>query len=203
MAFDATKVLSGRNFKVYVVPWHATVIPPADTVAYGTAWGTPAGQTGAWVESGYTDGGLTFSAEVTRGEIRVDQELDPVVRPATGRDMRMTATLAEFTAANIKAATGQGAITTVAPGAGTRGHDDLDISSTILDNYQAVGFDILHPGDNEAFRVFGWRTLPGAGFTGTVNAEDKATVAFDAMLLPDTSTSPARIMKVRDIIAAS
>jgi hypothetical protein len=199
---DQTKILSGRNFKLYTVPFHASVTTPADTVLYGTAWGTPSGQTGAWVESGYTDGGLTFSAEITRGEIRVDQELDPVLRPATGRDMRMGATLAEFTAANIKAATGQGTITTLAAISGTRGHDDLDISSTIADSYLSVGFDIQHPGDSEAFRVFGWKTLPTAGFTGTVNPEDKATIGFEATLLPDTSVSPARIMKIRDVIPA-
>jgi hypothetical protein len=202
MAFDQTKILSGRNFKLYTVAWHASVIPPADTVAYGTAWGTPAGQTGAWVEAGYTEGGLTFTAEVTRGEIRVDQELDPVLRPATGRNLTMSTQLAEFTGPNIKASTGQGAITTVAACSGTRGHDDLDISSTIADNYLSVGFDISHPGDSEAFRVFGWKTLPGGGFTGTVTPTDKAVIAFSAQLLPDTSTSPARIMKIRDVIPA-
>lgn len=196
-------VLSGRNFDMFTVPWHPSITVPPNTLVYGTPWGTPAGQTGAWVAAGYTDGGLNFSAEVTRGEIRVDQELDPVLRPATGRDMRMGATLAEFTVANIKAATGQGAITTVAPTAGVRGHDDLDISSTISDLYLGVGFEIKHPGDNEAFRVFGWKSLPTAGFSGTVNPDDKATIAFEATLLPDTSVNPARIMKLRDVLAAA
>jgi hypothetical protein len=195
-------VLSGRNFKVYTVPWNATITVPLDTIAYGTAWGTPSGQTGAWVESGYTEGGLTFGAEITRGEIRVDQELDPVLRPATGRNLTMSTQLAEFTDANIKSSTGQGTITTLAAVSGTRGHDDLDISSTITDNYLGVGFDIQHPGDLEAFRVFGWKTLPSGGFTGTVNPGDKATISFAANLLPDTSTTPARIMKIRDVIAA-
>lgn len=199
---DQTKILSGRNFKVYTATWNSTVTVPPDTIAYGTAWGTPAGMTGAWAEAGYTDGGLTFAAEVTRGEIRVDQELDPVLRPATGRNLSMSTTLSEFTNANIKASTGQGTITTVAAISGTRGHEDLDISSTILDLYLAVGFDIQHPGDLEAFRVFGWKTLPGGGFSGTVTPEDKATIAFAASLLPDTSTSPARIMKIRDVIPA-
>lgn len=200
MAFDQTKILSGRNFKVYTVDWSSTNTKPANTVLYGTAWGTPAGQTNPWVESGYTDGGLTFSAEITRGEIRVDQELDPVLRPATGRDMRMSSTLAEFTVPNIESATGQGTITTTAATTAARGNTDLDISGTISDNYLSVGFDISHPGDSEAFRVFGWKGLPSAGFTGTVNPEDKATIAFEMTLLPDTTASPSRIMKISDII---
>jgi hypothetical protein len=197
---DQTKILSGRDFKVYTVDWSTTNTKPLNTVLYGTAWATPAGQTSPWVEAGYTDGGLTFSAEITRGEIRVDQELDPVLRPATGRDMRMSTTFAEFTAANIKAATGQGTITTTAATTAARGNTDLDISGTIADLYLSVGFDILHPGDQQAFRVFGWKCLPTAGFTGTVNPEDKATVAFEMQLLPDTSTVPSRIMKISDVI---
>src|SRR5688572_11303320 len=120
MAFDQTKILSGRDFKMYTVAWHASVTVPLNTVLYGTTWGTPAGQTGVWVESGYTEGGLTFSAEITRGEIRVDQELDPVLRPATGRNLTMSTQLAEFTNANIKDSTGQGTLTTLAAISGTR-----------------------------------------------------------------------------------
>lgn len=200
---DQTKIISGRNFKVYTVGYSSTNTIPANTVLYGTAWGTPAGQSAAWVESGYTDGGLNFSAEINRGEIRVDQELDPVLRPATGRDMRMGVTMAEFTVANIKAATGQGAITTVAATTAARGYDDLDISGTITDTYLSVGFDVQHPGDSEALRVIGWKSLPAAGFQGTVNPEDKAVIAFEATLLPDTSVNPARVMKIRDVIPIS
>lgn len=195
-------IISGRNFLVYTVPWNATVTVPLDTVSYGTAWGTPAGQTGAWVDSGYTDGGVQVSIAVDRGEIRVDQELDPVLRPATGRTTQFSTTLAEFTAANLKNAAGQGTITTVAAASGTRGHDDLDVSSTIADNYIAAGMDFLHPGDNQAFRVFAWKCLPQGGVQATFNPQDKATVPFALNVFPDTSTNPARIVKFRDISAA-
>lgn len=188
---------------MYTVPWHATVTTPADTVAYGTAWATPAGQTGVWTEVGYTDGGVNVSLTVDRGEIRVDQELEPILRPATGRTTTFETTLAQFTAANLKNAAGQGAITTVAAGAGTRGHDDLDISSTIADNYIAAGLDFLHPGDNEAFRVFVWKALPQGGVSAAFNPDDKATIPFALNAFPDTSTNPARILKFRDVIAAA
>lgn len=200
---DQTRVISGRNFKVYSAAWNATVTTPADTVAYGTVWGTPSGQTGAWSDVGYTDGGVNVSLTVDRGEIRVDQELEPILRPATGRTTTFETTLAEFTALNLKDAAGQGTITTVAAGSGTRGHDDLDISSTIADIYRAYGLDFLHPGDNEAFRVFAWKCLPQGGVSAQFNPEDKATIPLALNAFPDTSTNPARILKFRDLIAAN
>jgi hypothetical protein len=202
MAFDATKVLASRDYKVYTVNWSSTNTIPLDTVAYGTAWGTPAGQSAAYVESGYVDGGLHFTTSIDRAEIRVDQELDPVLRPATGRDTRMSTNLAEITAANIRSATGQGTITTVAAISGTRGHDDWDLNSTVLSLYLTVGFDILHPGDAEAFRMIGWKGQVLGSPTFDVTPEDKFVIPLELALLPDTSTSPARIMKIRDIIAA-
>ena len=202
MANDQTKVISGRNFIVYTAAWNSTVTTPADTVDYGTDWATPSGQTGAWSAVGYTDGGVNVSLTVDRGEIRVDQELEPILRPATGRTTSFSTTLAEFTAANLKNAAGQGAITTVAAASGTRGHDDLDVSSTIADNYIAAGLDFLHPGDNEGFRVFAWKCLPQGGVSAQFNPADKATIPFALNVFPDTSTTPARILKFRDIIAA-
>lgn len=198
---DATKVLATRDFLVYTVPWDTTNIIPADTVLWGTAWGTPAGQSDPYVNVGYTIGGLNFSIEINRAEIRVDQELDPILRPATGRNMVLSGDLAEFTAANIKDAAGQGAITSVAPGVGTRGHDDLDISSTIEDNYLTIGFDIKHQ-DDEAFRIIAWKTLPSGAVNGQIRPTDAATIALSGQCFPDTSTSPARIIKMRDVIPA-
>lgn len=198
---DATKVLATRDFLVYTVPWSSTNTIPADTVAWGTAWGTPAGQSAAYVDAGLTQGGLDFSIEITRGEVRVDQLLDPVLRPATGRNMTMTAPLAEFTAANIKAAAGQGTITTVAAGSGTRGHDDEDISGTITDTFRTIGFDALHQ-DAEAIRIIGWKTMPNGAVAGRINPTDAAIINMACQCFPDTSTSPARVLKFRDIIAA-
>ncbi len=203
MAFDATKVLASRDYKVFTTPWSALSTIPADTIAYGTTWGTPTPQTVAWVESGYVTGGLHFSANVTRAEVRVDQALDPVLRPATGRDARMNTTLAEFAPANLKSATGQGATTTVAASTGVRGHDDWDLNDTVAANYLSIGFDVLHPGDNEAVRVVGWKGQVIGGATFDVTPEAPIPIPLELALLPDTSTSPARIMKVRDVIPAA
>lgn len=201
MAFNAAAVLFGRDFKVFSVAWSSTNVIPANTVLYGTDWGTPAGQTNPWVEVGYTDGGLNFGIEITRGEIRVDQSLDPIARPATGRNMTLSTQMAEFTAANIRAAAGQGTVNAVAATTAARGYNDLDIDPTITDNYRSIGYDIQHPGDSEAFRIIGWKTIPSGGVTGTINPEDNATIGLDVTCFPDTSVTPNRVLKLRDIVA--
>lgn len=202
MAYDATKVVATRDYKAFTVAWSANSTIPADSVAYGTAWGTPTPQTLPWVESGYVTGGLHFSANVNRAEVRVDQALDPVLRPATGRDARMSTTLAEWRASDVKSATGQGTVTTVAAISGTRGHDDWDLNDTVVANYLSIGFDILHPGDSEALRIVGWKGQVIGGATFDVTPEAVLGIPLELALLPDTSTNPARIMKVRDVIAA-
>ena len=201
MANNQAEVISGRDFIVYTTPWNVNVIAPLDTVLYGTEWGTPIGMTAPWTQAGYTDGGVTVGIEVTRGEIRVDQELEPILRPATGRNTTFGTTLAQFTPANMKNAAGQGTITTVAPASGTRGHVDLDISSTIADNYIAAGLDFLHPGDSQPFRVFVWKALVQGNVSAVFNPTDKAVIPFSLNAFPDTSVVPARIMKFRDVTA--
>lgn len=203
MAFNAASVLYGRDFAVFTVAHSSTNSLPLNTVLYGTDWATPAGQSAPWVNVGYTDGGLNFGIEITRGEIRVDQSLDPIARPATGRNMSLTTNMAEFTPANIYAAAGQGTPTTLAAASGVRGYNDLDIGPDIVDRFISIGYDIKHPGDLEAFRIVGWKTLPSGGVTGAINPEDNATINLAAQCFPDTSTTPNRILKIRDVIAAA
>jgi hypothetical protein len=200
--FNADAVLFGRDFKVFTTPWATANTIPANTVLYGTDWATPAGQALPWSEVGYTDGGINFGIEITRGEIRVDQSLDPIGRPATGRNMTLTTAMAEFTPQNIYNAGGrQGTLNTVAATNVNRGYNDLDIGPDIVDLYLSVGYDIKHPGDQEAFRIIGWKTLPSGGISGAVTPEDNATIQLAVQCLPDTSTNPDRILKIRDMIA--
>lgn len=191
---DASAVVSGRNYMAYSAAWNATTKLPADTVDYGTAWGTPSGQTGAWTNRGYTSGGLGFSMNVQRGEIRVDQEFDPIVRPITSRTIQLTTSFAEMTPANLQLASGMGTLDTSVPE-----HVDLDIETTVTDAYYSWGFDILQP-DGFPFRV-----LVGKGIaTGTpaprFTPDAAAVIALQVDALVDTSTTPDRVVKVRDII---
>ena len=153
MATNSAKVLATRDIIFYYKSYHASNILPANTVLWGTAWGTPAGQTGAWVDGGFTQGGLGFSAEISRTDIRMDQSLDPVLRPATGRTVSMTANLGEFNLASVVTATGQGSVATLAATTGVRGYDEWSMGSTVADNFYSTAFDVQHPGDDEAVRV--------------------------------------------------
>ena len=190
---DQTKIVAGRDYLVYAKAFHATNTLPLDATLWGVAWGTPAGQSGAWVEKGYTVGGLRFSFGVTRTDIRVDQELDPVLRIATGRDLRLTTNLAEITPANLADASGMGAVT-----AGG-GFVDFDIGSAVSEQYKSVGFDIRTPGDGLAFRVIGYRTLTIGNPEVAITPEAPAQIAFDVAPLPDTSAVPTRIIKIHDV----
>jgi hypothetical protein len=202
VAFNAEAVLYGRDFKVYRAPWDDANILPANTVLYGTDWAQPATMTETWVEVGYTDGGLNFNIEIPRSEIRVDQSLDPIARPATGRNMTLECALAEFTVANIASAAGQGTVTTVAATTAARGYNELLIDPDIDDEFISVGYDIKHQ-DDEAFRIVGWKTQPSGGVSGTISAEDNATINFAVTCFPDTSTTPDRVLTIRDIIPIS
>lgn len=196
MAVDSTKVIAGRNFLAYYAPWAQSNALPANTVLEGTDWTSP------WINMGYTSGGLSLQVTVNRTDIRVDQEMDPVYRVASSRDIRLQTNLAEMSASHIQLGTGLGTITTVAAISGTRGYDDLDIGSSVTETYKSVGFDVLNPGDNEAFRMVGWKCLMVGSMNAGFKTESEAQIAIDAAALPDTSTVPTRILKIRDIIAA-
>lgn len=195
------KVLATRDVIFYYKTYHASNRPPAVTVPWGTAWGTPSGQTGAYLDGGYTQGGLGFSAEISRGDIRMDQSLDPVLRPATGRTVNMTANLGEFDLSSLTVATGQGSVTTQAPvPATTPGYNLWQMGQTVADNFYTVGFDINHPGDKQPVRVFGWYSQPVGAESWTFGPENAALTPFNVTLLPDP-TNGNRVAWIQDFIA--
>lgn len=194
---DANAVISGRNYLVYSTPWDDANALPANTVLYGTAWGTPSGQSAAWVSRGYTTGGLTFSMNITRGEIRVDQEFDPVVRPITGRAITLGTNFAEMTPANLQLASGMGTLDTSDPNA-----VDLNIGSSITESYNSWGFDILQP-DGMAFRPIIWKGIATGTPAPRFTPDAPADIALTVSALVDTSTSPSRVARIRDVLTAA
>lgn len=190
---DQTRVIAGRNFAVFGADWASGNAMPADTVLFGTSWG------GTFANLGYTVDGLHIAMGIERTEVRVDQELDPVMRIASGRDIRFTTSLAEMSAANIKLTSGMGAITTVAAGV-ARGHDQLDIGSAVTEQFKSVGYDVLNPGDSEVFRFMVWKGLPVGSPTIDITPEDPAQLALEVAAVPDTSSTPTRIVSIRDVI---
>jgi hypothetical protein len=197
---DALQVLQTRNFWAYTVDFNTANDLPADTIAWGAAW-TVAGMPKPWVLQGYTDGGLHFGTDITRADVSVDQSLDPVMRPATARSATMSFNLAEMSPSKIQLASGQGTLTSLAPIVGTRGHDDLAIGSLITDVFVSIGFDIQTQ-DLEPFRIIGYRCQMSGSMAIDFTVDAKAMVPIEATLLPDTSVSPARVAKIRDVIPA-
>lgn len=190
---DAQAVIAGRSFLAYSAPWAASVAMPANTILYGTAWGAP------YTDRGYTNGGLTFNMNLTRGEVRVDQEFDPVTRPVTGRNITLGTGLAEMTTTNLQLSSGMGSVSTVASAAGVRGNSDLVIGATLTDLYFAWGFDIRQP-DGEAFRILLYKTLATGSPSPAFTPDAPATIALEVSALVDTATNPSRVALVRDVL---
>jgi hypothetical protein len=193
------KVLATRDIIFYYKAYHASNRAPDMDVPWGTAWGTPSGQTGAYVDGGYTQGGLGFSAEISRTDIRMDQSLDPVLRPATGRTVNMTANLGEFDLDAVATATGQGSVTTVAPTTADPGYDLWAMGLTVADNFYTTAFDIGHPGDDMPVRVFGWYAQPTGAEAWNFSPEAAAVTPFNVSLFPDP-VNGNRVASIYDII---
>lgn len=195
MAGSALNVVQSRDIVVFDAPYSASNAMPANSAA-GTAWGAP------YRDVGYTEGGVGFAIGTSYEDVNVDQEIDPIGVIASGRDIRIRASLAEFTLANLQAAVGQGTLATVAAGAGTRGNTDLALSNTIAVAYRTVGFEVKHGlGDNEAIRVMAWRGQSRAAVEAAFAAGAKAVIPLELQAFPDPNNAN-RVMTIRDIIPA-
>ena len=197
---SADKVLATRDIIFYFKDYHSSNRSPATTVVWGDPWGTPAGQTGAYTDGGYTQGGLGFSAEISRVDIRMDQALDPVLRPATNRTVNMTANLGEFDLDSLVTATGQGTVDTVIPATPTPGYDRWQMGLTVADNFYTIGFDINHPGDDQPVRIFGWYAQPQGAESWNFSPEAAALTPFNVTLFPDPSNGN-RVATIYDLFA--
>ncbi len=192
MANNSTQIIATRDYAVRYAPYSASNALPADTVLWDGTWG------GGWLAPGYTSGGVHFATEIARTDIRVDQELDPVLRPATSRTATMNCNLAQFTPALVAVATGQGSVASVAATTAARGHDDFTLSSTVADSFYAIAFDIQAQ-DDEVIRFVGWRGQTTGSPTFDVTPEAMLLTPLNLTLFPDTSTSPSRIATIRDV----
>lgn len=196
MTGNADAVIAGRNFIIYSKPHASGNVMPADTVDYGDAWTD-------YDDRGYTSGGLGLTMNVQRGEIRVDQEFDPITRPVNTRTVQLRSSLSEMTPENLQLASGLGTLPSpVAPGVGTRGHQDLVIDSTVVDDYNTWGYDILQP-DGEAFRILVYKGLATGSPAPQFTPETQALIELQVDALVDTSTSPSRVALIRDVQPAT
>lgn len=194
MSGSPTNVQQSRDFIMYEEPYSSANAMPSDS-AWGTAWG------GSWVDIGFTDGGLRFNVSTTFSDVHVDQAIDPVLTVPTARDLRLAGSMAEFTTANMKTATGQGTSSTTAASSGVRGHTDLAFDSTIALTYLTTGFDVHASGDGESFRPVAWRAQPRGNPQVQFSATAKAVIPFELQCFPDPNNAN-RILTLRKVLAA-
>ena len=194
MAVNSDAVLATNDLQVMYKAFDASNAMPADTVAYGDA------VTG-FTDLGYTSGGINLGIDQSRSEIRMDQSRFSIRNPITEANFTLGTELGEINAANYLFATGLGEVTTVAPGSGTRGHDDWELTDDFTDAEYSILANIKQH-DNEVFRIMGWKMVATGAIDSTFSPDDAATIAIEFTGQPDTSTDPARISTIRDVTPA-
>jgi len=108
---------------------------PADSVAYGTAWG------GNWARVGYTNAPLVMAYEDEQVEAVPQEALTAVKRAKSAESARFETSLAELEADYLKLAFGAGTVSNTAAGAGQVAKEELVIGGDVdLDEY-AWGFE--------------------------------------------------------------
>jgi hypothetical protein len=195
MAGNSQNLLRSRDFIAYIAPYSSANAMPVDS-----AWGTAPG--GTYRDVGYGDGGLGFTMSAAFDNVLVDQSIDPVAVIATGRDVHMSARLAEFTPQNLKDATSQGSLATVAASSGVRGHTSFTLDNTIGVNYLTALFDVkMALGDGEPIRFAGWRGQVRSAVAATISAGATVVLPLDVQLFPDPNNGN-RVLEIRDVSAA-
>jgi len=192
---NSNEIVAGRDVIVYVEPWAA-----ANTFPTISAWGTSPG--GSWVDQGYTKDGAHVQWRMQYQEYTVDQQLDPVARIPSQRDLRLRANLGQIDSASMVNATGQGTSTSVAATTGVRGHNDFTLTGTIAATYFSSYFDVRSPVSGEAARIVGWQGRSVGDINIDFHIPDLAQVNMEFALVPDTSVSPARIAQIQVITPA-
>lgn len=188
-------VVATRQFWVWTKAHDAANdLPDIDTVDYGD-------DLPGYDKTGYTSGGLGMNWNIQRGTINVDQELDPILRPIQSRNLTLDSNLAEFTPANLLLATGTGESNPIAAGSGTRGVEQLDISSEVVETFYTVIYDIRQQ-NGEALRIAVWRGLPTGSPSPRIEPNNLAATAFQVTAIPDTSTSPSRLAAIQLVTPA-
>ena len=182
MATD--NLIVGRNTRVYMAPYASGETLPADTVVFGTTWGDD------WEDVGYTQEGLALSIETEFNEIFVDQVEDAMRRVISSRTIMVATNLAENTLENMVRAVGYGTLSTVAPGSGTRGHDDYTITSGQQSANYSFGFDVLDG-----------RITSNVSSTYGLT-DDIAKLPIEVTAEPDPTTDPPRLLTIRHVLAA-
>lgn len=199
MAKNAEKIIATRDFTAYRADWASTVVMPANTVLPGEV-------SSPFVDQGYTIGGLGIAFAITRGSINVDQAVDPILTPVTGRTITISTNLAEITMENLNAAAGLGTTETTAPvdstpGPAARGYTDLIIADDVPDEFGSYLFETLQQ-NGEAFRALLYKGQTTGSPNIQIRPTEAAQIALSIGARVDTSTGTPRVMLIRSIVPA-
>lgn len=147
---DAANIIIG-GATVYNAPVGET--PPADSVAYGTAWG------GNWTDVGYTGAPVALISDITTLDIGGEQTTMTLARRKTEEKYALETVLKEITSSNLQLALGGTAATTAA-GASQVGKDVLEVGNEAVMDERAWGFEgqyVDSDGDTFPVRLFVFR----------------------------------------------
>jgi hypothetical protein len=193
MAADANEVIQTGDIVVWYKTYATGADFPADTVTWGEAWA-------GFTDLGYTDGGVGLNAGAQYSEVRVDQKRDPLFRPFQSRTLEITMQAAQLSPATILVASGMGAVSTHAPNATARGHNDWTVGDDSGTPYRTWGYDLLQF-NGEAARLL----VPKGQATGNVNPTisrtQKGLVTAQITALLDDTFDPSVAMIFREVVA--
>lgn len=192
MGYQVEEIIAGQNSILWHKDYDAGNALPT-IAAYGTAWS-------GYDDLGGTSEGTEMSVSTETTDHFIDQVLDPVLTLFTSRATELRLNLAQFSPDNILRATGQGAVTTLAAGSGTRGHNTWTLDDSLSFEYASIGVEAQNPHDNEAIQWWAPRAFPVGNVTSKVGrASEYAKIPAVFKCQPGHS---AGILIVRDIIAA-
>jgi hypothetical protein len=140
---DSTNILEGVS-RIFIGTASTDVLP-ADTVAFGASWG------GTWRDMGYTtEDGIAFSFSQPFNPVATAQTRTPPLYLPGATEDSISCTLLEATLLNLKAITGRGTITTLAPSGPTPGYEKLTLSAAQAINRVAIGFEGVAPPNSKS-----------------------------------------------------
>jgi hypothetical protein len=193
MAGTANEVIQTGDIVVWYKTYATGAALPADTVEWGEAWS-------GFTDLGYTDGGVGLNAGAQYGEVRVDQKRDPLFRPFQSRTLEITMQAAQLAPATILPASGMGAVSTLAPSATARGHNDWTVGDDSGTPFRSWGYDLLQF-NGEASRIFVFKGQATGNVNPTISRTQKGLVAAQITALLDDTFDPPKALTFREILA--
>lgn len=194
---DVSKVMVG-SVKLYVAP-SGTTLPNLDG-SYPIVW--PMGWTGV----GYTESGVDLSYSPSVKEIKVDEELAPVLYVLDGEKCELSANLSQDTLDNLNRAISASTLTTTAATMTDGKFKTLKFGSGVLTEVM-VGFEGYAPNDTPGATLLpavavGYRAMAQANVKMTFKRSEKVVIPVTFGLLADSTKSIGqRLMTIMHIVA--